>query len=377
MGHDADGRIVFVDGNTVPGDRVRIRLTKVKKRWARGELVDIVEPSGDRVTPPCGVQDRCGGCPWMIGTPELRAEQRCRILADEITKVMGADVAEAVVVEDGTPPFDFPEFDYRIRARWAFRREGSGRVLLGYRGRRSHDLVSARDCPVLVPVLRDLHAEVSAALEAWRGADVGEVHALAGNDGATAVIRDADGAEEVLGPATVDVVVAGHEHPLAGADFAQANVPVTERIWRWVRDHAAASGPGHAVELFAGAGTFTTALLDAGWTVDAYDTVPRRQSLEGAHFHSADLLAQGVPLPAPSQSPALVLLDPPRTGAAEMMDWVGATPATTVLYVSCDLATSVRDAETLRACGFELRQALSFDMFPHSGHQEVALWLTR
>lgn len=139
-----------------------------------------------------------------------------------------------------------------------------------------------------------------------------------------------------------------------------------------------------AVELFAGAGTFTTALLDAGWRVEAYDAAQVGEAFAettagqgDAVFHRADLLADGVPLPQPTGTVGLVLLDPPRAGASGVMDWLVGSAAHTVLYVSCDLATALRDARRLIARGFELQQARSYDMLPHSGHQEVALVLTR
>ncbi len=377
MGQDAEGRVVFVPG-TVPGDRVWVRPVKVKRRWARAELLEVLEPSPRRTPSPCEVQGRCGGCPWMLGDAALRTEQRLRIVSDEVAKVMGSEVAQRVPIIDGTPPSTQPAVGYRVRARWAFRRDDAG-VTLGYRGERSHRIVPADDCAVVVAELRVLYAEINEALRGWDVGQVeGDVHALAGAGGvAGALIEARDGRSLRVGAARVPVQIAGATLELAPEGFSQANLGVTQVVWRWLRDAVAPFGPGHAVELFAGVGTFTTALLDAAFTVEAYDTHPSRRRWEGATFHRADLLACGVPLPPPERLPAVVLLDPPRSGAGALIDWIVGCGAGAVAYISCDLSTCIRDAQMLLTRGFELQQIVSFDMFPNTSHQEVAVLLRR
>lgn len=403
MARDGEGRVIFVTG-VVPGDVVDVRLTKRKKRWGRGEAIAVVESSASRRAGdlPCGQQTMCGGCPWMAGTDALQREQRVRILNDEIAKQLSPETVAAVSAVDGTGE-GAPRLGYRIRARWAYRRGPSGWTL-GYRKGQSSGLVSAALCPVVVPEIRALHPLVLEALSSTKsGVDAvnlgvsGEVWLLAGPNGdAGAVIVSDSGGRVVVGSEVIgvdltkhlpealqDLVASGPLGTLAlsPVQFSQANLQTTADIWTWIyqaaADAAEFDGQRHAVEFFAGHGTFTSALLAAGFSVDAYDTKPAKLTSAVVSFHGCDLFATGVPLPAPRKAAGLVVLDPPRAGAAELLDWIAASTAKTVLYVSCDLATAMRDAATLSGNGFRLAEAVSFDMFPHTGHQEVALRLVR
>jgi len=173
--------------------------------------------------------------------------------------------------------------------------------------------------------------------------------------------------------------------------FAQANAEVTGQILdvveAWAREARAGHEGAMAVELFAGGGTLTMALWAAGWRVTAYevDAAARsgfeatREALgvapERGRWHAADLFV-GPPWPAPER-PRLVVLDPPREGAKDVIGWVAASAAAEVVYVSCDLATGLRDVAALVGAGYRLDEARGFDMFPHSGHQEVVFRLRR
>jgi 23S rRNA (uracil1939-C5)-methyltransferase len=160
---------------------------------------------------------------------------------------------------------------------------------------------------------------------------------------------------------------------------------------------AAADGgrEARAIELFAGAGTLTQALWAEGYAVAAYEV----DAGAAAGFHATrerlgvapergrwctnDLLVTGVPerLPGQEGPPDLVLLDPPRTGAKALVPWLRGTMARTVVYVSCDLATALRDVSELAGRGdrrrYDVTRLIAYDMFPHTGHQELLLVLER
>lgn len=365
------GAIVFVP-RAVPGDVVRCRVVARKKRWARAEILEIERPSPHRVEPLCAVQPACGGCPWMAGDAEAQAASRLAILAGEAAKRLGVEAAQVRLA-----PQAGPLFGYRSRVRMAYEVDARGAVRLGYRASESHLLVDVARCPVAAP-------EIDARLPALRdelaalGAGRGEVSLVAGREGVAGRARSAHGEERVFGPPTVTLGEAPFAIAADAHTFVQANTSVSRAIAEQIEAMAREAGGAHAVELFAGAGTLTQPLLRAGYRVTAYESAAGARpwfeantaGLGEATWHLVDLHAMGVPWPAPDP-PDLVLLDPPRTGAAEIMPWVRASGAKTVLMVSCDVSTVMRDLATLLQGGYRVTDIVGHNMFPHTGHQEV------
>jgi 23S rRNA (uracil1939-C5)-methyltransferase len=182
------------------------------------------------------------------------------------------------------------------------------------------------------------------------------------------------------------VRIGGFAQVLSARAFAQANARVTGDILALigaVADDVAREGGGkRALELFAGSGTLTQALWSRGWEVDAYELdAAARPAFEAARatlggrgaWHACDL-ASGLVRPPPRDPEGidLVLLDPPRTGAAAVVPWLRASRARSIIYVSCDIATGLRDLATLSGDGrWRIDRVVGFDMFPHTGHQEM------
>lgn len=369
-----DGRVVFLPG-AVPGDVVDVAIVEDRGRWARARVLRVATPSPERREPPCAVQARCGGCPWMIGSAAAQARSRELILRGEVRKRLGEGVAVAMAEGGG------PELGYRQRARLTYR-DGA----LGYLARASHELVAIERCPVLDPRIDDALASVRAHVTALGGH--GRVSLLAGEEGVAGWVEPADGTAHALGMEAVTLALGPFRQRLQARAFAQANASVTAAMLHMIGEVAGPAEGRRAVELFAGSGTLTQALWAQGWTVHAYELDPAaRAAFEATRdaqrgygaWHACDL-ASGLVRPAPPAGDEargargfdLVLLDPPRTGAADVMPWVRACPARTVIYVSCDLATGLRDLKTLCADGrWQVERVVGFDMFPHSGHQEV------
>lgn len=366
------GRVVFVP-DVVPGDVVDLIVVEAKERWARARVERLVRPSPERVQVPCAVQDRCGGCPWMAGSARAQAASRRAILEGELHKRLGWSGPVTLVEAPAA-------FGYRQRVRLTWRSDARG-VRLGFLGKRSHDLVDITRCPIADPRIEAALPEVRALAAGTHGE--GRVTLLAGEDGVAGAFDDG----RRFGPDAVTLRFGDHAQRLSPEAFTQANAAVTGELLaileRWAR--AAPHRDKPAIELFAGGGTLTMALWRAGWTVVAYEVAEAARAAfeatrdahgvapERGRWHACDL-SIGVPLPAPAE-PSLIVLDPPRTGAAALMPWVKAAGATTIVYVSCDLATGLRDVASLLD-RYALREVVGLDMFPHAGHQEVMLLVT-
>ncbi len=368
-----EGRVVFVPGG-VPGDRLLARTVEVRPRFARAEILRIEAPSPHRRTPPCEVQSTCGGCPWMVGDAAAQAASRRAILEGELKKRLGALPPRVSLRESPG------ELGWRQRLRM---RASGGR--LAFHGRASHSLVPVERCPVAVPAL---NAEI-AARHRWLPAGFeGRVTLLAGEDGVAMHLEPDDGAPFDVGPETVSVRFGDDAHPMTARAFAQANGPVTAQvladIGRLAGEVAVGLTTPRAIELFAGSGTLTTALWRTGYSVEAWEVAADAQApfaatrerlgVEPARgvWHAADLLATGILTPSPSAAPDLVLVDPPRVGAAAIVPWLRRSGARRILYLACDLAAGLRDIQqVLELPAWRLGEVIAYDMFPHSGHQEV------
>ncbi len=401
------GRIVFLE-SAVPGDVVDIEVNEVKERWGRGRVLRVVSASPERRPAKCAVQATCGGCPWMIGSAAAQARSREAILRGEVRKVLGDDAVAVVEMAEPAEPGGADlggEFGYRQRLRLGYSIGPYG-VKLGFRSRRSHELVDIERCEVAAESLNGALGDVREALRARAVGEIGRVTLLAGREGASGRseqsgvagwIEPERGAGVGFGLEAVELELGRFRQVLGPRSFTQANAGVTglilERLVEWGRGFAGAGRGGqsaHAVELFAGSGTLTMALWEAGFAVTAYEgdgraraAFERTRAGREAVWHEADL-EQGFPWPAPDVSALgpveIVVLDPPRTGARALMPWVRASGAKAVAYLSCDLATGLRDCAELTASGggpYVVESIIGYDMFPHSGHQEVLLLLRK
>jgi 23S rRNA (uracil1939-C5)-methyltransferase len=358
------GRATFVP-LAAPGERVRVRILRERSRVAFSELVEVLETSAVRVAPACVLFGRCGGCQWQHVDRATQLEAKRAIVA----RALGLGPGDLTIEAAGPP------FGYRARARVAVGRASDGAVVVGFRGRRSHELVDVEACPLLAPSLAAAWPRLRAF--ATRLPPGSELDVQAGNDGRVQALGagpagrerprwSSDGSD-----APLDVGEPGSP-PLrvpAGA-FAQVgpagNAALVEAVLA-----AIGEAPGRVLELYAGSGNFTRHLVGRATAVVAHDgeaaAVARgRSNVPGAAWPSAFPLAEG---PAADT----VLLDPPRQGLDARHVALVRTmrPRARLVYVSCDPQTLGRDARALRAAGFVLEQARALDLMPQTFHVEV------
>lgn len=374
VGRDAGGRVVFVAGGA-PGERVVARVVEDKRTFARAELVRVIAPGAARVAPPCPIVDRCGGCPWQHVAVEAQRAAKQAIVARALGK-LGARV-EPIVPSPAA-------LGYRTRARLTAR---GGAV--GFAGRRSHEIVDVDRCLALDPTL-------DAALQAARRA-VGPLlcpeGAIAGllRDGAVELaVTSGQGADRarltaaartLVGQAAIArVTVDDPNAPAAG--FAQANAAQNETLRRLVRESARAGGL-RVLELYAGDGNFTrdlAAVASGGVAVEGDRPASARLrafALPGWQVITDSAAAAVERLAAAGERFDVVVLDPPRAGAADVVARLAALGPARIVYVSCDPMTLARDLATLSRHGFASPIATPVDMMPQTWHIEVVAVVDR
>lgn len=366
VARDADGRVTFVP-RTAPGDRVRARLVRETKSFARAELVDVLVRSPARVEPPCPhFTAGCGGCQWQH---VARADQ----LAAKHAIVVGAlrKLADVRVhpIADPAPPYG-----WRRRARFHVR---GGVVGLYADG--SHRVLPIVACPQLEPAL-------DAALAAVRALSPpdGELALVRGQRGdiVVGVERAWRGAAAIVGKAGIVGVVA------AGTVYGERAVQLESDLacgpWEFAQPSAAGNaalvalargalgrGPGRLVELYAGGGNLTRAFTADGWQVLATDVSGATRD----GFVIGDIERVIAELAPPVDALAL---DPPRTGAsATVLGHVARLAPRTIVYVSCDPATLGRDASRLADAGYRATDAWPLDLMPQTAHVEIVMKLVR
>ncbi len=396
-----DGMAVFVAG-ALPGERVTARITERRKRWARADLVAVLEPHPDRVTPPCEYLPACGGCDLQQVTPTAQRELKHRIVFEQLQRLGRiADPPVEAVLPVG------PDTRYRNSARFHVDAEGR----LGFHAAGTHDVVPVADCLVLSTESNQLVQQVGSAGASevavrhfglagdGRGQVVlhpgsGPLDALDGDARATHVaIAQPDGSTAPLrGDGVISVDVAGFTYDLDGSCFFQVNTGGAEALVREVLA-AAADVAGRTVwDLYAGVGLFTLPLAAAGAKVTAVEahrpaTEFARHNLTEAgldgRVETADVGRWLTRKPAevdrhPDRRPDVVVLDPPRRGARlpAIGDLITVRPAR-IVYVACDVASLARDARALTEAGYELQRAQPMDLFPHTHHIETVATFVR
>lgn len=375
--------MVFADGG-VPGDLVVVELIEEKARWARGVVIDVVEPGAARVVPPCPYQARCGGCPWQVAALPAQLAAKHQIVERALRK-LGVAVEPIVACAES--------LGYRGRATLSMRH---GK--LGFHGRRSHEIVEFAQCIALEPALdralqqasaglaRELGEEgslrgtsapsgVHLSMTAGRGADLAALHARAQ--------RLVD--EEVVG-VLVDGRVFGAPLLDAGsflvsaAGFRQANAAQNDVLRRIVRDWLEPDDRT-VLELYCGDGNFTRDLGFAKQVTaveeDAFAVARLRKNVPSATAVNARVERDVEQRARRGERYDRVLLDPPRAGAKEAVVAIAALGPERIVYVSCDPATLARDLEAFVALGHRTVRALPVDLMPHTDHVEVVALLER
>ena len=401
----ADGKVVFVPG-TVPGDEVEVVLDEEKKRYATGHVVQIRQPSAQRRTPPCPYVSRCGGCPWQHVTyPEqLRAKELT--VREQLRRIGG--IAEPPMLPIIPAP---QEWHYRHRIRLHGQ---AGRF--GFSPPQSHDVVEIESCLI---AREDVTAQLQTARE-WGTAlrtVVRQIEIIGGElAGATApsivLVGEADGAWHSQDmaictnfladhPRIAGMLLFGHgwrrrwgntdvsfvpEHEEAALSmshgtFTQVNPTGNRALIAAVRALGAFRKEHTVIELYCGAGNLSLPIArdvhsligieqERAAVIDAEGNAARL-GLTNVQFMPASVEAGVRHLLQTGVRADVVVLDPPRMGAAAVIDLLPRFGAHAVLYVSCDPATLARDLRRLHTHGYHLHAVQPVDLFPQTYHVET------
>ena len=353
-------RVVFVR-HAVPGERVVVEITEGTDgdRFWRGDAVEVLEPSPDRVTPPCPYAGPglCGGCDFQHVSLGRQRELKASVVREQLARLAGLDVP--VVVE----PVEGDEHGLRWRTRVAFARTSRGE--LGMRAHRSHRVIPVDDC---------LIARKDARVVFSPGAPVAPVVRV-------------PGAETVVHERVATERFGAHEYAVEADGFWQVH-PGAPRVLVETVLSMLEPRPGEKVmDLYSGVGLFTRFLAEAvgpdGRVVavegDRTASGHARDNLAGCRGVSVECGSVDRVLAASYDEPFdLVVLDPPREGARRtVVEQVADRAPRAVAYVACDPAALARDLATFAELGYALSALRAFDLFPMTHHVECVALLER
>jgi 23S rRNA (uracil1939-C5)-methyltransferase len=411
-----DGKAVFVEG-ALPGEEVRCVYTARRGRHDEARVLEVLTPSPERVEPRCAHFGICGGCALQHLAPAAQLARKQRWLLDSLLHI-GRIQPERVL-----EPLTGPVWGYRRRARlgvkWVAKK---GRVLVGFRERRGPYIADLRRCEVLDQRVGGLLEELARLIETLSirdrlpqievaGGDAvmalcfrvlappsamdlaqlrlfGERHVLALylQPGGPDSVRPLEDASSL--PALSYRLADGLELEFQPQHFIQINAALNRSLVERTGERLEIGPEDRVLDLFCGLGNFTLALArrarevvgvegDAS-LVEWAGRNAARNGMANARFYAADLAGDLTGQPWIQGGYDRIVLDPPRSGALELMPWLAMLGARRVVYVSCHPATLARDVgELTHRFGYRLLGAGVLDMFPHTAHVESMAVLAR
>jgi 23S rRNA (uracil1939-C5)-methyltransferase/tRNA (uracil-5-)-methyltransferase len=362
---------------TLPGERVRARVFRNHRNFSEADLLEVLVASPDRVTAPCPLYGRCGGCQYQHLAYPAQLEWKRRQVAELLEHMAGLSFPVAPV--QGSPR----EWGYRskITPHFAAPRDLAVPPAIGFlRQGTRFDILDVPRCAIATDA-------INTRLEPLR--DEVRARAAAGGyqRGATLLLREASGEVTTDFDAAIVETVGNLRLRFLARDFFQNNPFILPAFTSYVREQAAASGASYLVDAYCGSGLFALTAAPAfvevtGIEISESSVAFARENaatngITNARFEAGDAARIFAGLRNPA-SDTVVVIDPPRKGCDEafLTQLFGFGPRA-VVYVSCDPATQMRDLRHFLDAGYVVRAVQPFDLFPQTRHLECIITLER
>lgn len=426
-----EGFTVFVDGGLVQ-DKIKVRITKSKKNYAVGDIVEIIEKSPFRVKRKCSESLRqCGGCQIQ----ELDYQKQLDIKTNEVKQVISRiGKLDDVVIHD-TLGMEHP-FRYRNKAQFPIQKKDNMPVI-GFYKKKSHDLISTDECIIQHEVNDKIIKIIKTYIRAYNvsiydekthkgllrhlvtkvGFTTGEVMiVLVANGKKLPYLKELASVlkENIPGFKTLVVnvntqktnVILGKENIVAYGDgmirdyigelvfeisplsFFQVNPLQTEVLYNKALEYANLGENDTVFDIYCGIGTISLFLAQKAKKVygieiveDAIKDAKRNakiNNMDNVEFYVGKAEEVVPKMYKEGKRANVVVVDPPRKGCDEkVLDTIVSMEPDRVVYVSCNPSTLARDLAYLNERGYKCHEIQPVDMFPHSVHVENVAWLSR
>ena len=366
-----DGWVIMVP-YALPGEKIRARVWRNDKNFSEADLVEVLTPSPHRIQPRCSLFGRCGGCQYQHLEYSEQLSWKRRQVQELLQHMVKVEFPVSLVISSPAV------WNYRSKITPHFEpRKGQPVTELGFlRAGRRKEIVDVTRCEIATEA-------INAALPAGRQ----RIFAREWKRGGTLLLRDTDAGVLSDPNAVAMTSVGGLQFEFLAGDFFQNNPFILETFTTWAVDKARESGAEFLIDAYCGSGLFSlvaarhftqvTGIEIAATAVARATQNAARNSITNCRFiaGSADKIFEDI-----TSDPAktAVLIDPPRRGSddAFLQQLIAYAPLT-IIYVSCNPATQMRDLRVLLDGGYQLTAVQPFDLFPHTKHLESITVLQR
>lgn len=365
----AENLTVFVPLSVV-GDKLRVKIRKLQGKTAFAKIVEILEPSPERIEPKCVYFGTCGGCDFQQMNYETQLEAKIGILRDSLKRIGRIDF------EDEIPIIPSPnQYNYRLRSQWHI---DSRQKKIGYFKRQTHDVIDAKSCPILVPELENTLQDFQQNLDyGTLFAEMVNVEAASGENGEVSIYSD----ELIEQTNEVFYELNDRRFYFNAKSFFQGNKFLIEDLVETAIENASGRT---ALDLYCGVGLFSLSMADKFEQVIGVEA--NKEAIKFAEKNAEHARILNTKFHDEKVRTFLsennfndldfILIDPPRSGVKrKTLELIAALNSPNITYVSCNPSTLSRDLQILLENGCKIEKITAVDLFPQTHHVETVVKL--
>lgn len=410
-----NGKVVFID-EALPGEEVEFIYTNTYSNYAEGRVCALISKANERAEPKCPHFGCCGGCSLQHVKDEAQIKFKEQLLKEQLSRIGKVKISQL------WEPLIGPYWNYRRKARIGVKYVAKkGRVFVGFRERRQHFLADIQGCKVMHPTvgtklldlakmigqltIKDKIPQIEVAI-----GDKDNILAFrvlspptAGDKEIIRTFSKIHGLNIYLQPQGPDSIVPidneskigltyvlpaqGIKFKFKPTMFTQVNYEINQKMINRVMKAFALNSQDKVLDLFCGLGNFTLPMATIAGNVAGVEVnkpllncAEENAILNGLHnvkFYMADL-SKALDNVWEKQKFNKLLLNPPRSGAAQVLHNFKSCNISQIIYISCNPSTLARDAGILvNKLGYNLVKAGVIDMFPQTSHVESIALFTK
>lgn len=430
VGKTDDGIAVFVPNSAI-GDKLKVRILKVKKTYAFGKIEEIITPSEARIEPECPYFSKCGGCVWR----HISYDEECKIkqqrVEDAITRIGGINTEFKPIIRSEQTD------RYRNKAQFPIGTDRNNNLQIGFYAFHSHRIIDCNDC-LLQPEIFTKVIQITRSFVKASGNDIyneqtgkgrlrhlyirmGEVtnelmvcYVVNGNglkqeDMLVKMLKDElpnlksvvinsnrEKTNVILGSKNrtaygsdyITDELCGLKFKISPFSFWQVNRKQAEKLYNKAKEYANLQSDEILLDLYCGTGTIGLTMADKCKTLVGVEIIEdaikdanenaKNNGVTNARFICADAQKASAELAKEGLKPDAVILDPPRKGCGEeLVKTISKMAPKRVVYVSCDPATLARDLKYFEEQGYKTNEVTPCDMFSRTAHVESVALIIR
>jgi len=359
--------VIFVE-NACTEDLLEVEIISTKRGTKFAKITKIIEASKYRREPPCAYVSECGGCDWQYINYDHQIDAKLSIIKDSFKRI--AKFNEDINIDI----FKSPEWQYRSRVQIQFNDKGD----LGFKAKRSHDVVNIKECKTLVPALNRLFETKDKKL--FKNPKEKTLMAIAGTDHSICSEPKLEHTQT-----STEVKINDFIFELKGKDFIQNNTFLISKLADWVVGNVHTD---NFVDLYGGTGFFSVFLSKKcknGVLVESMVEQVKRanenfsrnkiKNVTAYHSQAKNWFSKNQKI---LTTLGTIIIDPPRTGLdKDTLAVLGKSKVKNIIYISCNPGTLSRDLKELLNYGYNIEKCSMFDLYPQTKHVEVGVVLKR